>query len=229
MTTYRTSTYAWCLVVPRPCLAVRVYAMTIHWMTGNGMRTMRNKNTQLFRAAITAALISLYGCNAPFASPAPLSMPTVEPTYHSPAAWITYTNTYHHFSIDLPPEYLVPREDSSSPSGYLGERILYLIGLQDPLTCRGDCPVVTRTDTNLSIGRQEAIRIEGYIGSIGGNIPQEYVSYVIHRNDSYYTFTLHALTVSEEVYIQDLSIIYPMKAENVVLFEQIMATLQFDE
>ncbi len=168
--------------------------------------------------AIGFAFLLLNGCN------------DLPPTsLAEPAGWVTYTNSYYHFSVDLPPGFRAPAADDSRPFGRIGEKIQYLISQQDPLDCRGDCPVVERTDSGVTVGGNQATRIEGYIGSIGGNIPQQYISYIIPRAGSYYAFTSYALSQAEESTIQDVSLVHPIQPQDIALFEQIMATFKFNE
>ncbi len=185
---------------------------------------------------IILAFTFLSGCNVPLSSQSPMfpppllntDAPATAPQRVRPEGWVTYTNEKYQFSIDYPPEFRVSSENDPNSSGHIGERIQYLISKQDPLACRGDCPVVQHTDTGLIVGGNEATRVEGYIGSIGGNVPQEYISYIIPRNGSYYIFTAYALAESEQATVQDFSKVYTMNLVDVTLFEQILSTLRFE-
>ena len=146
--------------------------------------------------------------------------------------WITYTDSLHRFSLQHPPEFDVSTGDPGDPGGFIGEKIDFSVGESKPYWVRclyeapGDCPVIEMVETTLVAG-QEATRIRGYIGAIGGNIPQQYVTYIATKDDVYYVFTLYAVgrghTDPADMTIR------PLVEEDVVVFEQIMGTLQFFE
>jgi hypothetical protein len=72
---------------------------------------------------------------------------------------------------------------------------------------------------------RNAIRIRGYIGAIGGRIPQQYVTYVLRDRGTYYVFTLYA--VGLDAITGELSTIAPLDAADVTAFEQLLGTLTF--
>jgi hypothetical protein len=110
------------------------------------------------------------------------------------------------------------------PSLYLGENIQVVIYDFDPLDCRGDCPLVESINP-ATIAGLDATKVEGYIGAIGGEIPQRYLRYILKHNNRYYTFTLWALDRAAKN--ECCSVIYPLDENDVVLFEQILDTLTF--
>ncbi|MDY6877101.1 MAG: hypothetical protein SWK90_12995 [Chloroflexota bacterium] len=159
-------------------------------------------------------------------TPGVSGMPTTTDT------WVTYTNNIHHFSLQHPPEFDVSTGDPGDPRGFIGDKIVFSVGESNPYwvgclsEALGDCPVMEVVETTL-IAEQEATRIRGYVGAVGGNIPQQYITYVILRDRVYYTFTLHAL--SRDSAGQTGEIIWPLGEEDIAVFEQIMGTLQFLE
>ncbi len=153
---------------------------------------------------------------------------TGAPATSTPAAgpnWSTYTNTTHGFSIDHPPEFQVPASDDPETFGRIGEQIFYNISDVNPADCRFYCQVIEDTST-VEVAGQTATRLSGYIGAIGGNIPQQYVTYVIPRAGRYYSFTLYALPSSATPSSND---IVPLDEADVALFEQMLATLTFSQ
>jgi hypothetical protein len=168
----------------------------------------------------TALGLALAACNLPSQTPAPTG---VAPTLA--ADWPTYTNEAFGFAIDHPPGFEVPGPEHAEPFGSLGEQITFNIGEANPEDCRGDCPVIETSET-VVIGNNEATKLAGYIGAIGGNIPQQYQTYVFERGGRYYSFTLYALGRSETA---EETEIQPLAAEDVALFEQMLRSLRFVE
>lgn len=72
---------------------------------------------------------------------------------------------------------------------------------------------------------RNAIRISGFIGSIGGRTPQQYVTYLVREGGMYYTFTLYALGRDSE--IERVDVIWPLSEADIVAFERVMETLTF--
>jgi hypothetical protein len=137
--------------------------------------------------------------------------------------WAQYSNTEYKFSIQHPANLeVIPQ--SFGPYFNIGEQIQIMVNDYNPLECRGDCPIIENTES-VNVAGQEATKILGYIGSIGGYIPQQYVRYVVHKNSQYYIFTLYAVGLSDTSGITGP--IRPLKQEDIELFEQIMQTLEF--
>jgi hypothetical protein len=137
--------------------------------------------------------------------------------------WEGYSNTEYKFSIQHPADLKVVPQ-TFGPYFTIGEQIQIAVSDYNPLDCRGDCPVQEKIES-VEIAGQEATRIQGYIGAIGGFIPQQYLSYVIHTNNKYYIFTLYAVGLDDTSGMTDP--IRPLKEEDIDLFEQIMQTLEF--
>jgi hypothetical protein len=163
------------------------------------------------------------------ASPAPVLSPD---TVALPESWGTYTNSSHHFSLRHPPGLDVPPSNFHEPRGYIGDRIVFSAAEQDPywLGCLleglGDCPVIEQTElARVGNPARNAIRIAGYIGSIGGRIPQQYVTYLVREGGVYYTFTLYALGRDRQV--EDVSGVWPLDQADIVDIERMMGTLTF--
>jgi hypothetical protein len=184
---------------------------------------------------IPALLLLLAGlaCAAPgtaaTATPTAASVATATPTAAAAATddpianWPTYTNTTHGFSISHPPGFSTSPPDSAETFGALGDQIVFSVNTFNPADCRGDCPVIETTEA-VTVAGQPAAKLTGYIGAIGGNTPQQYQSYVFARGDLYYTFTLYALPTG---FVPTDNVIQPLQPEDIALFEQMLATLQF--
>ncbi len=173
----------------------------------------------LIATMVAATLAALPSTTA---IPEPMATPT--PTIPSPKKWKTYSNSEYSFSIDYPADFEITPGTNNTPL-YIGEQIHIWMSDVDPLVCRGDCPVVENTDS-ASVAGFEAIKAQGYIGSIGGNIPQRYISYILQRDGRYYKFTLYALSLHAKN--ECCSTIWPLQENDIELFEQILATLKFE-
>jgi hypothetical protein len=139
--------------------------------------------------------------------------------------WKTYSNPEYGFSIDYPSELEVTsRQDNKSL--YIGEKINVWVSDINPLDCRGDCPLVENTESTTLAGLQ-ATKVTGYIGAIGGNIPQRYLRYILQRNNRYFIFTLYAL--SYKATMNDVATIRPLYESDIVLFEQVLKTFKIIE
>jgi hypothetical protein len=165
----------------------------------------------MFKGLFTFLALFLFACISPAAA--------VE------TGWETYSNADYKFSIQHP-DNLEVTQSEYGPYFKVGEQITIGISEMNPLECRGDCPVIEKQET-VTLAGQEATRVEGYIGSVGGFIPQQYVSYVLKHENQYYRFEIHAVSSAETFDAGDISTIRPLKAEDLELFEKIMSTLAF--
>jgi hypothetical protein len=141
--------------------------------------------------------------------------------------WKTYHNPVYGFSINYPSNYqLTTNEENTFIS--IGENIYIRITDFDPFECRGDCPIVDSTQSTTLSGL-EATKITGYIGSVGGYVPQRYISYIVKQTDKYYNFTLYAVGLN--AHIVDFTKIErePLIKSDIEVFEQILGTLAFND
>jgi len=171
---------------------------------------------------------------ARFISGVPAST-SMSPPSNPPApseAWVTYTNGAHRFSLRHPPGLDVPPADFSEPRGFIGDRIVFSVAEREPywLGCLleglGDCPVMEQSEfTRVGAPSRTAIRISEFIGSVGGRVPQQYVTYLMKDGGLYYTFTLYALGLDSEAECVDVT--WPLDEADIVAFERMMETLTF--
>jgi hypothetical protein len=156
-----------------------------------------------------------------------LHIPEV-PAYGHESSWETYTDEEHGFSIKYPRALqLMP---GTPVDGYrlvsVGDKIEIRTNSRDPLVCQGECPRIQNNEP-VSLGAREARQVRGYIGSIGGNIPQYFLMYVVRLGDTFASFVLYA--ESREATSEDVSYIRALKEEDLQLFERMMQTLAFAE
>jgi hypothetical protein len=139
--------------------------------------------------------------------------------------WQTYTNERLGFSISHPTEFNVRVDEDKPDHGRIGDQIFFDVSDLHPRDCRGPCPVL-ETLEEVTVAGQAATKITGYIGAIGGNIPQNFLMYIFERENRYYSFSLYALGDYEPT--DDWST-QPLRLEDVALFQQIMATMRFHD
>lgn len=145
------------------------------------------------------------------------------PTAQQTETWKTYSSPEYGFSIRYPAALeIVPGENNASVN--IGEQIQVRVSAADPLECRGDCPFVESSEA-VTVAGLAATKVSGYIGSIGGNVPQRFLTYIFQQDGRYYIFTLYALGLKATG--DDPSTIWPLSDSDVALFDRILATLRF--
>ena len=168
----------------------------------------------------------------PSSTVTPTQLPLIDTTA-TPATtksldeWLFYENRRADFHLYHPVQWS-PEEASDLDRIYLGEQIIIKYGEADRywMDCGGDCPFV-QTETNVVLSGLPARKLTGYIGSVGGYVPQEYITYIIEYRGGYLIFTLYALGL--EVETDQLDSIWPINPDDVKVFEQIIATLEIEE
>lgn len=103
--------------------------------------------------------------------------------------------------------------------------------------CRGDCDVIENRE-DLLIANYKVRKIKGYIGAIGGNIPEDFIIYEIKlpNSDKYFNFSLYALPQDESYFsllekypeLKDFSKRKTIAHEEEKILEKIISTLQFN-
>ena len=151
--------------------------------------------------------------------------PTKTATKSLSDEWRTYTNSEYNFSISYPANFEINNLDENNSSFYIGKKIRVSITDFNPLDCRGGCPVVESTEP-ATIAGFDATKVTGYLGSIGGNNPQQYLSYVILHNNHYYTFTLYTLSFDTPLINPPPATIESLNESDITLFAQILETFQ---
>jgi hypothetical protein len=144
--------------------------------------------------------------------------------------WKTYRNLAGGFSLQIPSD-LGVLEKSGILGGFIGKRIEFNILDQSPywVQCQtdgiGDCPVMEDIE-QVVVGTTQATRISGYIGAIGGKIPQEYVTYVIEDKSRYLIFTVWG--VDFDARLSSAGTRWLLSADAVEGFDSMMQSLRLD-
>lgn len=150
---------------------------------------------------------------------APTLAPEV-PETQVPAQSI-YTSTKYGYSLSYPGTLNVVVVSDEYVE--IGEKITVEVMNIDPTAPRGDGAVIeTISDTQVS--GYPAKLLTGYIGSVGGYIPQQFRKVVVERNGSYFVVTLYALGL--HVTDGDLSKIAELAMVDISLFDNVTASMQ---
>jgi hypothetical protein len=143
-------------------------------------------------------------------------------------AWNPFSDPQGRFSFLYPPLMeLVPAETEDSWILQNQIRIEVLDPENSWISCfyqsLGDCPFA-ETDQMVDINGQEARVIKGYIGAVGGNTPQEFLSYIFNLGNEALVMTLYALPFGTEV--SDPGQIWPLGGMELDLFQRSVETVQ---
>ena len=139
-----------------------------------------------------------------------------------PPSWISYSNPKYGYSLSYPNVYAV--KVISDEYVEIGEKMVMEVWDKDPTTALGDGPVIeSTTDVQLPAGYSAKL-LTGYIGSIGGNIPQQYRRYVIQQNNYYFIATLYALGLHATQ--GDISQIAQIDPNEIPLFDSLVASIK---
>jgi hypothetical protein len=141
--------------------------------------------------------------------------------------WTPFEDPQGRFSFVYPPTMTLTAGRSSN-AWRLGDRIE--VTLQGPgasfSACfdqaLGDCPIV-QDDRTVTINGSEARRVKGYIGAVGGMVPQEFLTYVFTVGSEKLVFTLYALPFDTKSV--DIQQIWPLPGFELELFERTISTV----
>ncbi len=145
------------------------------------------------------------------------------------STWKDYKDDVGNFEFKYPVSYTL---DNSRIIPILNRNITWRFNNMSVTECRGDCPVSEKV-THTTISGIQATKIEGYIGEVGGNIPQKFVDYEFVLNSGkYFVFSLQAAplfptTDETKTYFSQQKII-DLKDIDKKVFDQIVSTLKFN-
>lgn len=149
--------------------------------------------------------------------------PTPQPSpVDETANWKTYTNTKYGYSLKYPPETIL--EEKPGDVVFLDKQIYIAVTSSDPEQCRGDCPVIQKKE-EVIINGISSKKLTGYIGEVGGSVPQSYQTIVIPYNNKFYTFTVYELKYDEnQLPTREIGSVPEAKVD---LLNQILSTFKF--
>lgn len=148
------------------------------------------------------------------------------PPYGDTSSWQTYTDSAHGFRFRYPAALTL--EFSPLVDGYgtvfVGDKIQVRTSSTDPLVCQGDCPLIESTEP-VTIAGREARLVRGYIGSVGGNIPQRFMLYLIRSGSTYISLALFAAGRQDQSAV-DPGVILPLQEADIELFNRMVQTVE---
>jgi hypothetical protein len=149
------------------------------------------------------------------------------PAYGDPSTWATYADDRYGFHFKYPPalKLEVRPEANEYRTVFVGDQVRVRTAADDPLACRGECPMIESSEVVRLAGRQ-AHQLRGIIGSIGGNVPQQFIMYLIRLNETYVSFELYA--EGRYATTDDPSVIKQLTEQDTELFGRIMQTVKFE-
>jgi hypothetical protein len=136
-------------------------------------------------------------------------------------SWNNYNNPKYGYSLDYPDFYNVVTVSDEYVE--IGDKIVISVWNIDPTAPLGDGPVIEST-TDVQLSGYSAKLLTGYIGSVGGYIPQQFRRFVVERNGSYFVVTLYALGLHATE--GDVSQIAQLNSEDISLFESMVTSMQ---
>lgn len=137
------------------------------------------------------------------------------------SSWNVYNNPKYGYSLSHPDFYTAVAVSDEYVE--IGEKIVVAVWNMDPTAPLGDGPVIEST-TDVQLSGYPAKLLTGYIGSVGGYIPQQIKRFVVERNNSYFVITLYALGLHTTE--GDVSQIAQLNPEDVSLFDNMVTSMQ---
>lgn len=150
----------------------------------------------------------------------PSQVPTAEDSGLT-LSWNTYNNPKYGYSLNYPHFYDVVTVSDEHVE--IGEKIVVEVWNIDPATSLGDGAVI-ESAADVQLSGYSAKLLTGYIGSVGGYIPQQIRRFVVERNASYFVVTLYALGLHATE--GDVSQIVQLNPEDVSLFDTMVTSMQ---
>ena len=132
-----------------------------------------------------------------------------------------YNNSKYGYSINYPDNYNVTVVSDDYVE--IGSKITVEVMTTDPAAPRGDGAVIEST-SDVQFSGYPAKLLTGYIGSVGGYMPQQFRKIVVERNGIFFVITLYALGL--HVTDGDISQIAQLVPEDISLFDNIAASMQ---
>jgi hypothetical protein len=151
-------------------------------------------------------------------TPVAIAQPTIP-------ALQTYLNTAFGYVIQYPTGL---HFEASADQAYvwIDKQILISTFTLNPEAIQGDGPLITSA-ADIQVGAYPARELVGSIGAMGGNTPQNVQIVVIPHNSQYFVFMVYEL--KNDVALPIDRVLGDIPVDELVLFEQIVASVQFND
>lgn len=118
---------------------------------------------------------------------------------------LTYTDPDNVYSFQYPEDFELGNYFSTE-SPAINNRIVWNMTENKMSECEGGCPVI-ELQKDLVINNYNVTMYEGYVGEIGGNIPQSFINYEIKNpvTSEYFSIYLWELEQTKEVFSKESS------------------------
>lgn len=170
--------------------------------------------------AVPSATVTMMPDSPIAGPPSPAIIATISPTVEQ--VWTAYENERYGYGISFPQTYAVNVVGDEYVE--LGDKIVIVVWDIDPTQPLGDKPII-ESSTDVQIGQNSGRLLTGYIGVIGGFVPQQIREYVFQHNDYFLTITLHAIGLRATG--GDLTQIVHLNPDDVSKFDAIVESLRF--
>ncbi|MFN8382469.1 MAG: hypothetical protein U0V02_11035 [Anaerolineales bacterium] len=163
--------------------------------------------------------------NLPVSSSSQSPIATTNPNTSVPTTQVSLQNVYNNSKYGYSLNYSNISNITVVRDEYveIGDKITVEVMNLDPTAPRGDGAVIENT-SSVQFSGYPAKLLTGYIGSVGGYMPQQFKKIVVERNGNYFVFTLYALGL--HVTDGDISQIAQLTPDDVSLFDSIAASIQ---
>lgn len=131
-----------------------------------------------------------------------------------------YHNSKYGYSLNYPEAYDIVIVNDEFVE--IGSKITVEVRTVDPTVPRGDGAAIENTSA-IQLSGYPAKLLTGYIGSVGGYMPQQFKQLVIERNGNYFVLTLYALGL--RITDGDISQIAQLMPEDAALFDEIAESM----
>jgi len=156
------------------------------------------------------------------AQPTPILNVTQTPPFARDTL-VTYTNAAHGYAVEYP-NTVSFEGDGNSDVVWIDDQVSIAVSTFNPEEAQGDAPFIA-TAQPMSFGNFPARRLNGFIGAVGGNVPQSYESVVVSHNDKFYNFTVYELKRTATGPADRTPGSIPRPA--IILFNYVVSTLRF--
>lgn len=179
------------------------------------------------KSVVILSMVILSACsNLPISSSSqssisPSASPNISVSSTQTSSQNLYNNSKYGYSLNYPNTYKVTVVSDEFVE--IGEKITVEVMNIDPTAPRGDGAVIENT-SSIHFSGYPAKLLTGYIGSVGGYMPQQFKKIVVERNGNYFVITLYALGL--HVTDGDISQIAQLTTDDVSLFDNIAASMQ---
>lgn len=179
------------------------------------------KSILLFLTVILSACSNMPISDSPQSSITPAAAPNTSVPLTEAVSQKVYDNAKYGYSLSYPGTFNVTV--ASDEYVEIGDKITVEVTSLDPTAARGDGAFIEGT-SDIQFSGYPAKLLTGYIGSVGGYMPQQFKRIVVERNGNYFVVTLYALGL--HVTDGDISQIAQLAPEDISIFDNITASMQ---